>query len=207
MPQAAAPDVLRARVLAALDAEDAKPRSDRKARILPLFTRRRFLVIGAIAASSAVMILPLGRWAQPDLIGLLVQDAHAANEDEIGFGIRSENVADLRNYFARESVGFEGTVPDLGMRGYVPVGSALDHSGNAPAAVTVFRGEGGTIVCRRYAVGEIEVPDGGERFGDAVVVTRDGVTMRFVRDGDALCCLASTMPREQFLREMGLVQG
>ena len=41
---------------------------------------------------------------------------------------------------------------------------------------------------------------------DVEFTTTDGVTMRFVRDGDALCSLASTMPRKQFLRELGLVQ-
>lgn len=181
----------------------AKP-APSPARVLPLFTRRRLLMVGAVAASFLVTMLPLGRWSQPDLLGLLVHDAQAAESERLDYSVRSTDVVAVREYYRRESLGFDNTAPDLQHRGLHPIGGRIDRDGPSPAAVTVYDGPAGTTVCRRYAYGTVEIPTGGEAFGEATVVTRDGVTMRFVRDGDALCCLASTMPREQFLQQFGL---
>jgi len=206
LPARQMPEDVRTRVLAGLDREDAKPATSGGATVLQFVSRRRFLLVGALAASLALLIVPTGRFTQSDLVAQLVQDAKAAAADEIAFAVRSVQVEDVRAYFTAQTLDFERTVPDLTPLGYIPIGATVDRSGDAAAAVTVFRGSNGTIVCRRLPLDAVEIPADAERFGDAFVITTDGVTMRFVRDGDALCSLASTMPRKQFLRELGLVQ-
>ena len=198
---------LRQRIDAALDAVDAPPSSRSSGKVVPLVRRRTFLLVGAFAAALAVMLLPYGRWNQPDLLGLLVQEAHALESGTIELAMRADRTEDMRAFFAGEDLGFDRTVPGLERRGFRPVGAFVDRSGAAGAAVTVFRNADGEILCRRYPIDAMPMPTEGERFGDAVVITRDGVTMRFVRDGDALCCLASTMPRAEFMRALGLAEG
>lgn len=202
LPRRSAPPELRDRLLRTLDEE----RQPDAGKVVALRSNRRFLIVGAVAAALALMFLPVGRWSHPELIGLLVHDAQAAEIDDIALAARATDPTALREYFAGEHLGFENTVPDLSHRGFAPVGSVIDRTGPTPAAITVFRGEHGTVVCRRYRFDAVQIPDSGERIGQAVVVTRDGVTMRFVRDGDALCGVASTMPRERFLAVMGLVR-
>lgn len=203
------PPELRQRVLAAVQSELATPADPpaTRGKVVRLLTRRRLLMVGAVAASFLVMMLPVGHWSQPDLLGLLIQDARAAEHDGLAYDLRSNDIAALRDHYGQADVGFTATAPDLAKRGYQPVGGRVERDGDLAATVTVYRGAGGgVVVCRRYAYERVEVPQ-GERFGHAIVVTRDGVTMRFVRDGDALCSLATTMPREQFLREFGLKAG
>lgn len=202
LPRRSAPPDLHDRVLRALD-EEPQPNAGK---VVALRSRRRFLIVGAVAAALAVMFLPVGRWSHPELIGLLIHDAQAAEIDDITLAAYATDPMALREYFAGQDVGFESTVPDLSHRGFSPVGSVVDRTGPTPAAITVFRGEHGTVVCRRYRFDAVRIPDSGERIGKAVVVTRNGVTMRFVRDGDALCGVASTMPRERFLAVMGLAR-
>ncbi len=203
------PPELRRRVLAAVQRELTAPVDPPATggRVVRLLTRRRLLMVGAVAASFLVMMLPVGRWSQPDLLGLLIQDARAAEHEGFAYDLRSNDIAALRDHYAQAGVGFTATAPDLAKRGYRPIGGRVERDGEVAATVTVYHSAGGgVVVCRRYAYERVEVPP-GERFGHATVVTRDGVTMRFVRDGDALCSLATTMPREQFLREFGLAAG
>lgn len=206
-PAVVMPAHLRERVLAALEQERhaaEEPGAAERGNVVPLVSRRRVLLVGAIAATLALLLVPGRRGPQPDLFALLVHDAQAAEFGTLEFDALSASVDDLRAHFESLGLPFRDTVPDLARRGYAPVGSRHDTVADVPSAVTVYEGRGRKVVCRRFPLGAVELPEGGEEIGGAIVVTRDGVTMRFVRDGDALCCLASTMPREDFLREMGL---
>ena len=79
---------------------------------------------------------------------------------------------------------------------------------HAAAFVTVYEGAPHRIVCRHFKPGSLRIPTGGKLVGDAWVFTKEGVTVVVHEDGGVVCCMASVMPPDEFLRVLskGVVQ-
>jgi anti-sigma factor RsiW len=190
--EAVPPDV-RERILAAVASE---------ARRSPVFSRRRWLLVGAVAALALFALLPRWPGPSPDLVATLARDVEMANADRIGFALQTDDPEMLRVYY-RDTGGlsFAPAVPDLRPMGLRQVGGRVDDLEGVPTALTIFDGPSGKVVCRRFLAGTIPLPEGGRVVGDATVHTHDGVTLRIVRDGEVICVLAAEMPEEDFIRE------
>jgi hypothetical protein len=148
-----------------------------------------------------VLLVSTWRSPAPDLLAVLVNDVHAANTPDLPLAVRTNDLNVLRQYYQSTGrVDFDRTVPDLAAMGFYPVGGNVVKIGAVDSTLTVFEGPLGRVVCRRFRAGVLELPAGGERIGNATVFTLHGITVRFQRDGDVICCLASAMPREQFIR-------
>ena len=188
------PAHVRERIAAAL-AQDARPVVMQR-----WFVRRgRLLMAGAVAAIAILAFLPRWRSSAPDLLDILVKDVYAATANEIPL-VHADNTESLRRYYdASGRLSFRQTVPELDRLGFRPVGGAVVPIGDVGATFTVFEGLHGQVICRRFAVGAIALPSGGERVGNAYLYTINGVTIRIAQDGDAICCLASAVPRDVFL--------
>jgi anti-sigma factor RsiW len=187
------PADVRARVLAALD-DEPRPRL--------LASRRRWLLVGAIAALALLTLLPRGRQSKPDLVASLAHDVQLANAGEVRLALRTDDPEALRRFFRAGGIQFEKTVPDLRPLGLHQIGGLVDEVDGVPATLTIFDGPFGKVVCRRFAAGSIPLPEGGRTVGDSTVYSRDGVTMRILRDGDAICILAAAMSEEEFVRAL-----
>jgi anti-sigma factor RsiW len=192
------PAPVRQRMIAALERESglAADSSARRGRRL-----RRAAALGAVAAAAAVALVWTWRSRAPDLLAVLVNDVRAASTPEMALAVRTNDLETLLQYYRSAGrIDFDRTVPDLAAMGFHPVGGSVVKIGAADSTLAVFEGPLGRVVCRRFRAGALELPAGGERIGEATVFTVQGITVRFQRDGDVICCLASAMPREQFIR-------
>ncbi len=191
-----APAASRERLLAALAAEsEAQPP---RPRLELRWSRRRTVValIGSLAA-ALVLILLQSRTATPDLVAVLASDVKAVDAGQMALAVRSTDLQALRDFY-RPRVDFEQTVADFGRLGFTPIGAAVDHIGGVKTTFTVYRSSAGMLVCRRFRAGAIKVPEGGRQIGAARLFTVGGVNVLIHRDGDAICCLASTLPLDPF---------
>jgi hypothetical protein len=74
--------------------------------------------------------------------------------------------------------------------------------GDVAATFTLYRNDRGSILCRRFAAGALTMPADGEPFGNGMLYSEGDVTIWIHRDRDATCCLATTMPRAEFLNRL-----
>jgi len=205
-PRHETPEALRERVVAALDKEPPVPK------VVPFpkpASRTRIAMVGAIAAVLLLALLPLWRTESPDLLAALVQDVKAAEAQEVPFVLRTTSVAGLRDYYRESGLfEFDKTVDDLGGIGLRPVGGTVAKIGEVNTTLTVYEGASHKIVCRHFKPGSLRIPTGGKRVGDAWVFTKDGVTVVVHENGGVVCCMASAMPPDEFLRVLskGVVQ-
>jgi anti-sigma factor RsiW len=183
-----APDQVRARVLGAIAGASmsaARP-----------WQASRLVLAGSIAAAALLLGLILPRWraSGPDLLEVLARDVHTASADLIEL-MAAGDVEALRRYYDDSGqLSFRNTIVDLTALGFRPIGGAIVPIGNVPATFTVYESPHGKLICRRFAAGAIALPSGGKRFNGAELFTVRGITVRIVRDGDAICCFASDIP-------------
>ncbi len=169
-------------------------------RVLPR-ARRRAVLVGLVAASVALLVLPLWRRAHPDLLALMVEDVRAADAGQIPLAVRTSDLDELRAYYRTTGrIEVAEPVADLRPAGFAPVGGGVARVNNVSTTRTVYEGHGAKVVCRRFRADALALPHGGERVGGALVFVVGGVTVRIAREGDTVCCLSSSMPREDFLR-------
>jgi anti-sigma factor RsiW len=164
-------------------------------------TRRRrtgMLLVGAIAAGLALFFLPR-QLTRPDLLTVLAQDARAADAGTIAFGLRSGDVEQLGAFY-HARLDISEPLPDLRRADFHTVGGTVATLGTTATTLTVYRGPGGTVVCRRFRVGQLPLPAGGREIEGARYFEVDGITVRIQRFGDTVCCMASTMPTDALAR-------
>jgi hypothetical protein len=190
-----APSEVKQKVVAAIEREPERGAASRRV------SRWRIVIVGAVAAMLVLFFAPLWRSTAPDVLALIVQDVETATAQELPLTLQTTDIEEIRRFY-RESklVDFESTAPDLSPMGYRPVGARISEVNGVSTTLTVYEGPGGKLICRRYRRGAIEMPTGGEKMGEALVFTVREVTVRIVQDGDSTCYLATTMPREEFLR-------
>ncbi len=199
-PRHETPAAVRQRMIAALDREGA-PVSPLAAPRRGHVSRKRLALIGALAAGVALLLVSTWQSPAPDLLAVLVRDVHAASTPQVPLAIRTDDVDSLRQYYRSTGrIDFDRTVPDLSTAGFRPIGGSVAKIGAVDTTLTAYEGPLGKVVCRRFRAGGLELPAGGERIGEATVFTVQGITVRFQRDGDVICCLASAIPRDLFVR-------
>jgi anti-sigma factor RsiW len=191
------PEVLARRIADTLDAQDVMPQTTVSVRRA---WPRRALVVGAIAATLVLLLFPLRQQEQPDLLAILAADVKAAEAQEVVFDVEVNDVATLRHHYKQVArLLFERTVMDMSPLGFHPVGGAVRQIGAVPATFTFYRDGSGSILCRRFAAGALEMPAGGEAFENGRLYSRGEVTIWIHQDHDATCCLVTTMPQSTFL--------
>lgn len=201
IPQRAAPAILRQRIAAALDEEVITQPGVTSVRARK--HTRRWLLVGAVAAGFALVVSPILRSTSQDLLAVLVSDAEAAEAGQLPIELVSANVAAVRGYY-RESgqIAFENSADDLGPLGFHIVGANVARIGEVNTTLTLYENDSAKVVCRRFPSGSLTLPTGGDQVGGAQLFTLDGVTVAITQLGDVTCCLATTMPRDEFIRRL-----
>ena len=198
------PAAVRRRIIAALDAEERTTPTPIPVRRWLIGNRHRVALVGAVAALLALVILPVVRSPGPDLLTVLDADVQAADAQELPLAVRTNDVEELRRYYHNTGhIDFEKPLEDLSGFGFHPIGGTLGTVGKVDTTLTVYEGPQGKLVCRRFRAGALPLPKGGDHIGNAEFFTAHGTTVRIQRDGDTICCLASAMPRDAFLRALG----
>jgi anti-sigma factor RsiW len=203
-PRATVPAALRQRIVSGLDEaptsagiETGTPRAK------PRLGRGRLILAGAIAALLVLILRPLWQSSPPDLLAILAEDARAADGQRVALALQTSDVDELRRYYRSTGrIEFERSVDDFSSVGLHLLGGRVAQIGDVYTTFSVYETAVGKVVCRRFRAGQLPLPEGGDRFGDTRVFTVDGVTICVIRLGDVICCLASTMPRDMFLRQL-----
>jgi hypothetical protein len=184
---------LRMRVLSALQEHAA--RRDRRVVL-------RLLLDGALAAGLVLLVRPLWRTEEPDLLAVLIADARSAAAQQTPLAVYTDDVDALRRYYRTTGrVDFERSVDDFSAVGMRLVGGTIAPLGRNETTFSVYDGHGGRMVCRRFRAGRVRLPEGGEVIGNARIFTVDGVTICVLHlDHDVICVLASTLSRELFVQ-------
>jgi len=134
---------------------------------------------------------------------LLGQDVRAAEAQAIPLAVQTTHVQELRRFFrASGRFDFAHTADDLGHLGVQPVGGDIVNVAGVSMARAVYQGPGCKVVCRHFRAGLLRLPGGGREIGGSRVFTIDGITVRIHDDGKVICCMASDMPPEEFLRDL-----
>jgi anti-sigma factor RsiW len=160
---------------------------------------RRTVLAGAIAAALVIGIWPLFRTANDGLFAVLQSDVRAADTEEISLAMRTDDAAALRSYYLGNGVDFDNAVEDLGSAGLRLVGGTPSSIGGRTTTLTLYEKASDHVVCRRFRLGDVTIPDGGQQIGRSRLFTRAGVHIAITRIGDVVCAMASNMPREQFV--------
>jgi anti-sigma factor RsiW len=197
-----APEDLRRRVLTAIEGEpriSAVPPTSLRPR-----TSRRRIMAGAIAALLAVGLYSVLSPAKPDIIGVMVADAEAADSGRLDLAMRTSNVEELQTYYQESGqIDFRQSVGDFSGQGFHLVGGSVEYIGSQSTTRSLYDSSDGKVVCRRFRIGSVDIPVIGEQAGSRHVFTVDGVTFGIVRlEGDVVCILATKMPREAFVRHL-----
>ena len=202
-----APEPLRQTIAAAI--AGASPADGREPGPAGSHSRpRRRLLVGAIAAGLMLALIPLLRARAPGLLDVMAEDAVAADAHSLSLAFHTRDVGELRRYY-RDSgqIRFERSADDFRPAGLEVVGGRIGEVGGVHTTVTLYQGALGWVVCRRFRLGEIPLPKGGETVGPARLFTVDGVTVAVIQLDDVVCCLATTMPRAQFARYLSASSG
>jgi anti-sigma factor RsiW len=198
LPHHETPQALRDRVAVALDREPPVPKA---VPIPKSVSRTRIAMFGAIAAVLLLALFPLWRAESFDLVGALERDVWAAEAREVSLALRTTSVEDLRAYYRKSGLfDFTETVDDLSHLGLLPVGGTVSKLGKVNTTLTVYEGAPRMVVCRHFKPGALRIPKGGTKVGDSLVFSTNGVTVVLHRTAEVICCMASCMPQEEFLR-------
>jgi anti-sigma factor RsiW len=198
---------VRQRLLARLDAEASAPVWRARPRFgwpRPIY---RAAWVGVAAVLVAVVALPFLRSPAPEpsaeVLAAVVADYRAAVAQAAPPAISTDRPEELREYYAR-SGGFQfaQTVMDLGPMGYQLVGGGVVHLGAKKSTMTVYRSARDVLVCHRVDYPDMQLPAGGELIGGDMFYTVGEVTIRVHREGNMVCFMASTLPREEFIKQM-----
>lgn len=212
-PEAVPPE-LRARILAALDAEDQSQPAGPE--VVPIAARRRRARF-AWAAAAALLVAAAALWLiLPGLLEDRPADPVAAVEAEherLARGERTVEIASadpaaLERAFAAR-LPFEPRVLDLGMMGFELAGGLVGRVGQEPSAVMVYRptGEGAPgedlLLCQMYRGRLADLPpaDAVEQRGAFTfhIFQRGATTLVFWQEGDLVCVLAGDGGRAAIL--------
>ena len=195
----AVPDSVRDAIVKQIGAEAA---AGEASKISPIRTeRRRWLIVGAVAAGMVLTLLPSLRPAESPLIATLAADVAAAHSNP-SLEVETTDPSALRGYYAQRGFTFTNTVEDLEPAGIQLVGGSASTIGRAATTMTVYTNGSERIVCRRFRVGDVKLPVGGKKIGSTEVFTRQGVNVALTRLGDIVCAMASTMPTDQFVASL-----
>jgi anti-sigma factor RsiW len=192
---------LRARVLAALDAEDraqgasaAPPRVGARRRRLAWS-----LAAAATVAVGALLFLWLGPWGRErfDPVREIEAEFRRLGAGEPALELAATAPDELERRFAASGLPFRPRVLDLQMMGFALDGGRIGRVGAEPSAIMVYRGadRDDLLVCTMYRgrLADLPAADQVTRRGDFVfhVFRRGATTLVFWQEGELVCVLAS----------------
>lgn len=190
---------LRARVLAALDAEDrAQGASAAPSRV---GARRRRLAwsLAAAAAVAVGALLWFGPWGPGgerfDPVREIEAEFRRLGAGEPALELAAAAPDELERRLARE-LPFRPRVLDLAMMGFTLAGGRVGRVGAEPSAIMVYRGadRDDLLVCTMYRgrLADLPAADQVTRRGDFVfhVFRRGATTLVFWQEGELVCVLA-----------------
>ncbi len=155
-----APDALRARVVAALDAEDVAATTAPP----PIgFRPWSWAMVGAVPLLLLVALAAVW-WLRPaDLPRMVADDYGAFKTEVLKLGSLTADGPLLENYFAEQGIEFPTRVFDLGMMNYRLVGGRIHELAGDPSAAFVYRGaDGKLLVCQMFRGQPEDLPAGAE---------------------------------------------
>jgi len=200
------PADVRQRLLAALDTE-ARPAGSTGGSGARRRPWTRLLLAGAIAAVLLLMVVPL-RFSRTspavpaEPFATIVRDFKAVEAQAVALQFRTDSVDEMRRYYAQSgALDFPNTVPNLDPFGYRVEGGSVMQLGTKRSTLTVYRGPQGIILCHRILDPGMQPPPGGETVGMDTFYTVNGITICMHREGDVVCFMAVSLPRDEFIRQ------
>jgi len=189
------PPGLKEHLLARLQASEGTP-GER-----PQWQRR--LLVGALAAGLLLALVPMLRHRQPSMLALLAADVHEVSGSTAMLEKRTEKVAELRQFYrSTGKIDFERSADDFSVFGLWLVGGAIRPLEGVPTTFTVYDSALGKVVCRRFRVGAVRLPEGGQRVGHNEIFALGDVTIVVMNLGDIICTLATNIPHDEFVRRL-----
>lgn len=192
------PAELASRVRAALDAEERQRRRPR--------VSRRAWIAGAIAAAALLVVFFRG-YKSTALPSMVATDFVAYDTGAMNLEIESADPKVVEAYFARNGVGFQTHVYDLGMMQYRLAGGRVHRLDGRTSALFAYRGappNETSLVCQMYEGRVTDLPatdDVREHNGFRFYIYRsENVTVVFWQEGDVVCVLASDAPSENVVQ-------
>lgn len=185
------PDLLRARIAAALEKESGR-------------RRRSWLLPAGLAAAAVLAIAMMLLFDRPDdFPTAAVHDFDAVNAGKLPLQFQTADAAQLQAWFDSQ-LSIPSRVFDLGMMGYRLVGGRIDELRGRRSALFVYRrDEGGIVICEMFEGVTSSLPPGAERRQnngiDFFVFQRDGATAIFWQEGEVVCVLASRINRDDVI--------
>ena len=168
----------------------------------------RLLVVGTVAAALWFALSPLLREPPSVLLPALAADVHEVLANGSSLAIHSEDIEQVRQYYRSTGlINFERSADDFSAAGLRLVGASVRLLENVPTTFTVYDGPLGKVVCRRFRVGALRLPQGGERIGHDEVFTIGDVTIAVMHLGDIICTLATNVPHDEFVRQLKASKG
>lgn len=164
---------------------------------------RRRVLVGALAAGLLLAIVPLLRPRPPSMLALLAADVHEVSANTGMLAKRTEQVSELRQFYRTTGqIDFERSADDFSSFGLWLVGGVVRPLGGVPTTFTVYDSALGKVVCRRFRVGALRLPVGGQRVGHNEIFIEGDVTIVVMNLGDIICTLSTNIPRDEFLRRL-----
>jgi anti-sigma factor RsiW len=191
-PHPNVPEDLSARVVRALDEEDAD-RAAADVRGTGWSLPGRAVWVATVLAAVLLVVVLIAR--RPDMPQAVARDYEAWRTGALALDVHTEDIHDLEVHLSKARLPFPVRVLDLGMMRYRLVGGKVHDLNGRPGALLVYEGaDGHTLLCEMHRGSLIELPSGGERHehgGITFLAFRRGrLTLVFWPEGDVLCVLA-----------------
>ncbi|HVN84951.1 MAG TPA: hypothetical protein VMW17_08920 [Candidatus Binatia bacterium] len=169
---------------------------------------RRVVLVGVAVAAVVLVVVSTLRSRPEATLAKLAEDVHEVEAGKAALAIRTDSIEELRRYYrSTGKIDFERSADDLRSAGLRLIGGAVHTLDHVTTTFTLYDGPRGVVVCRRFRVGSIRLPGGGERIGHDQVFTVDGVTIAVMHLGDIVCTLATNIPRAEFVRYLRTAKG
>ena len=171
------------------------------------------LVLGLAAAALGIaLLLP---WlfsssssSEPAWFSQVLDSYLAATEGRLSFTYHNEDPQELEAVLNQSGqLDFVTHVLDLRLAGYRIEGGQVVWVKDHPVAVVLYQGEDGPIVCLRQRGMAPPMPTGSEGKKGQYLYTRAGYTVSCIQFSGHFCMLTSRLPREAFMRRLGMAAG
>jgi anti-sigma factor RsiW len=168
----------------------------------PRSPRRQFLAAAAGLVLAAGGLTWYVRRAR-SLPGAVARDYARFRSGRLTLDTRDRNAEAVEAFFRDRPLGFRARVIDLGMMGFELAGATVNDLDGRPAALFVYVGGPGTLVCQMFEGRLPDLPDAQEvreHRGFRFLAYEEGaVTVVFWQEGAVLCALAGDFARDEVM--------
>lgn len=178
-----------------------------RTRVLAFFRQPRFAI--GVTAATALIAVFLSRLflagPEPGLFPQAVASYQAALDQQqpLTYHIADPQELEMTLNLSGQ-LDFVTQVADLRPAGYQLRGGSVAHILNQPTAIAIYDKGNDHIVCLRRGGKLPAMPPNTARTDGHYVYTRDGYTIVYSQFRRHYCLLISRLPREQFLRYLGM---